>query len=168
MDRPVVSVLAFLFSPKGRMARLPHLAFVIVSYGVFISLTWVLIGHAGIQRTILIVAIIALFAIKFIMLSRRFHDIRLPALVGAPTLMLLSSIIYNNTAVKYLHMPSNYIPGNVSLFGHMVDLTTATVATLFLLMILTDVALIFIPGTKGANRYGDDGRTPTGAVADIF
>ncbi len=168
MDNPTITILSFLFSPKGRMARLPFLAVVVVVYGAFIGLVNVWNSNSGVLRVVLNVVILALFAVKFIMTARRLHDIRLPAFLGAPNLILIAWAGYNNFAVSYLHAPAFSLPGYLLLGHQALGYNAVTLGILMAILVLTDLVLIFIPGTKGSNRYGGDGRTPTGAVADLF
>lgn len=161
-------VLRFLMSPKGRMARLPFLSCLVVSYVCFVGLIHFWSTSTGVPRTLLNLAVLCLLALKFVITARRWHDVGMPALMAAPLLIVVGLGAYNNYAVPNLHAPMLAAYGSVSLFHKQFTYLMLFGITVLVAILLSDIALIFIPGNRGNNRYGNDLRRLEHTFTDIF
>ena len=161
-------VWRFLLSPRGRIARTPYLGVIVVLYVAFVTLVQFWSTSSGMVRPALSVMLMAVFPLKFIASAKRLHDINLPALAAAPALLLMAWAVYNNVAVQILHWSPFVLPGFLTVASRPFSYNMVALVVLLVLIVITDLILIFVPGIRGANRYGDDGRTPTAAVAELF
>lgn len=157
----------FSFSLTGRMARLQFLVVIAICYGLFIGLIHLWNQYLTI-RVLMNGAIMAVFTVKYLANIKRLHDLGLPALTAAPTPILTLWIGYNNFVVTYLGTPRLDVPGTLSIFHETVGSSSVVAAILLLMIALSDLALVFVPGTRGANRYGGDGRTSGEEVVGVF
>ena len=161
-------VLRFLLSPKDRMARLPFLSCVVVSYISFVILIHFWSISTSLPRTLLNLAVLSLLALKFIVTARRWHDIGMPALMAAPLLTVLGLGAYNNYAVPYLHAPMLGDYGKVFLFHWQLTYLMLFGIIILIAILVSDIALLFIPGNTGNNRYGNDLRRLEHTFTDVF
>ena len=168
MDTPARRILTFLFSLKGRIARLPFLATIVVTYGAIIALAQMLAKSAGVLHLTLSALVLAVFAAKFIFTTKRLHDIGLPALLASPIIVVTCLGLYNNFVVPALHVPRFVLRGN-TMIGHLqVSYFVVEMVVLLGAILLSDTALLFIPGNRGNNRYGNDLRRLEHTFTDVF
>ena len=165
-----LSVIRLVFRLKGRAARLPFLGFLIVNYGAFVWLVTVWNRQpAGAMKATLNLLILLILVTKFMAIGKRLHDVSLSALFGLPYLFPPAAGFYANFIAEYVpaHGQTYYfVP--YPIFGQIMTYQQlAGVATLILIAI-ADIVFLFVPGTKGPNRFGPQPGKPVAPPQDVF
>ncbi len=170
VSSPAGVVGRFFFSLYGRIPRLPFIPFTIASYIAFILLinAWSA-QHAAVMIYLLNTLVLSVFPLKFLVMSKRLHDVGLSAVFGFPLLIIMTMGLYANFGVGLLHAPAIGLLGftlwianrNVSI-GSILGLTALAA------IVLSDLALMAWPGNRNANRYGAPAKRRDSAVAEHF
>ena len=170
MDRPFYDLPSLLISLKGRVMRLRFALFTITSYAVFIALVTMWHTHKANDawRVILHLLTIGNLPLKYIVSSKRFHDLNLSGLCASPLLILTFIALYNNYVVRLPYIQSLQIPGFIIISGQVITYSLIAGLLVVIAILLTDLTLMFIAGTRGTNHYGDDPRQPTQSFSEVF
>ena len=151
------------------MRRLPFLFVTIGIYIAFVVLVnyWDAPGRPLVQKWALNLLIVATLPLKFIALGRRLHDIQLSSFFGTPVLLLMATAVYNNYAVNFFGAP-NLVNRLNAYFPHSPSVVVIAGVCLIGIIVLTDLALFVMPGSKAGNIYGPPPEAPASDVAKHF
>jgi uncharacterized membrane protein YhaH (DUF805 family) len=165
-------VLRLVFWPQGRIARLPFLIYLVVSYAalfVFIILAEDK-SHAPWVYNVSNMLSLLIFWPKFAAAGKRLHDINLSGLLALPYLVFAIMGLYDDFGMAVFHFPDIffyvYLPFHV--FGKPMTFGFAAIMVCVVFIVLCDLILFFIPGNRDINTFGPPpGRQPTPAQ-DVF
>lgn len=149
-------MLKFLFSPKGRIGRVPFAAFVIpptmvfVGIGVFLAFNATFIDDQTYDLLLMSLVVLPVLFLwpSFALTIKRLHDINLswpPALIWFwPFLAVASTFILRLLAGT---------EADAQIYTTIGERVTVLNRLLLFLELALVAVLSFIPGTKGLNRY---------------
>lgn len=149
-----------IFTPKGRIDRMTYFIYGVILVIMAVVIRGVLFGvAAGLGDAVepyvsdypdLIGAILVLPLLygQFCIFAKRLHDLNLPAVLA---LLLFSDLIFE-IAVGFLPDPA---PPNVTL-----ETLAAVGGGLGIATYVGHLLLLFVPGQRGPNRYGESSVGP--------
>jgi uncharacterized membrane protein YhaH (DUF805 family) len=162
---------SFFFSTRGRVSRGPFalfevslaLAIIALAIGVFLSARQLSEdrGHFLIFTAALGSLYVLTLWPRFAVMAKRCHDVGWSWIVALPMLLPLFFFGIN---IVLLQWRGSLDRDNMVVFNEVRSLAEAATAVAYHCLIL---ALCFIPGRKGANRFGPDPRNPS-LAADVF
>ena len=169
MPKHTFEILAYFLSMKGRMTRAPYIGFTLLSYALFFACIEMWAAHTteDAVRGGLYLLTLLIFPLKFIGTAKRFHDLNLSSLFGLPLLLAGAAGFYNAFVMPGLNaalLPHAPGSGPYEVIG--VSFTAGLMVVT--LILLTDLALMIVPGTRGDNAYGPDMRGALQAMSEIF
>jgi uncharacterized membrane protein YhaH (DUF805 family) len=160
--------LAQVLNSRGR--RLPFVIGTALSYGVFIGLVTYLLRQDAPIALFLTIRFLGLMILplQFGLAARRLHDCNQSMIWASPLPFFFLIGMYNNFVTRTLHAPAlTLTPVLVHFLPTLPYIGTVLILVVLLYVVLMDLALAIIPGTKGPNRFGPDPRRPMKA-ADHF
>lgn len=159
MEEPGLGPLRQVLNGRGRRrlfaagALLSDVAFVALVVGEGRQTVW------SWQYYVFHVLALLVFPLKFWLAGRRLHDMNRSMLLALPYALIFAFAIYNQYLNRLLGAPPVYLPvGHMTIFGQRLEVIEVLVLCILVFVVVSDLGLSLLPGTRGLNRFGPDPR----------